>query len=288
MRRIGFFKRKAPAEAILYICVSAMFMVVAISYIYIFVFAFIASLKTHTEVVMNPFGLPEIWQWQNYKDILNMLKIGDNNFWDMTFNSLYFSIVGTLLGQYISMTFAYACTKYKFPGSDFIYTLIMVVITLPIYGASGARYRLLYSLGWIDSYAYVLTSCSGFGMGYLFYRSAFQNMSWAYAEAVMIDGGNAFDIYYRVMAPQMKPLFGALFVTNWLMSWNSLTTALIYHPNLPTLPVGIYQFSNEMIYRARMDVLFAACVVVCIPALIVFVAFNKTITTSVSIGGLKG
>lgn len=104
----------------------------------------------------------------------------------------------------------------------------------------------------------------------------------------MMDGGNAFDIYYRVMVPMSKPLFSALFVTNWLSSWNSLTEALIYFPNLPTLPVGIYQFSNEMIYRARMDILFAACIIVCIPALIVFTAFNKTITTSISIGGIKG
>lgn len=288
MRRIGFFKRKAPAEAILYICVSIIFMAVAISYIYIFVFAFISSLKTHTEVIMDPFALPTTWQWLNYKDILNTLKVGNSDFWDMTFNSLYFSIVGTLLGQFVSMSFAYACTKYKFPGSDFIYTIIMVVITLPIYGASGARYRLLYSLGWIDSYAYVLTSCTGFGMGFLFYRAFFQNLSWTYAEAVMMDGGHAFDIYYRVMIPQARPIFGALFVSNWMSSWNNLSTALIYHPSLPTLPVGIYQFSNEMIYRARMDVLFAACVVVCIPALIVFIAFNKTITTNVSLGGIKG
>ena len=43
-----------------------------------------------------------------------------------------------------------------------------------------------------------------------------------------------------------------------------------------------------MIYRARLDILFAACIFVSIPALILFTVFNKTMTESVSVGGLKG
>ena len=88
--------------------------------------------------------------------------------------------------------------------------------------------------------------------------------------------------------PMAKPLFGALFLTGWLGIWNNYESALIYLPNLPTLPVGIYQFNTEMIYRARLDILFAACVIISIPAIILFVAFNKVITTNVSLGGIKG
>ena len=85
-----------------------------------------------------------------------------------------------------------------------------------------------------------------------------------------------------------KPIFGALFLTNWLGTWNNYESALVYLPNLPTLPVGIYQFNTEMIYRARLDILFAACVIISIPAIVLFVAFNKVITTNVSLGGIKG
>ena len=90
------------------------------------------------------------------------------------------------------------------------------------------------------------------------------------------------------MFPQMKPLFGALFLSSWLTTWNSYENELLFQPNLPTLPVGIYQFNLEMIYRARLDILFAACVLISIPAIILFIVFNKTITTNVSVGGIKG
>ena len=83
-------------------------------------------------------------------------------------------------------------------------------------------------------------------------------------------------------------MFGALFLTEWLGNWNEYSSCLVYLPNLPTLPVGIYQFNTEMIYRARLDILFAACVIVALPAIILFIVFNKTLTTSVSVGGIKG
>jgi ABC-type glycerol-3-phosphate transport system permease component len=125
-------------------------------------------------------------------------------------------------------------------------------------------------------------------MFFLYYSAFFKNLSWTYAEAAMIDGAHDFDIYFRVMLPQAKPIFGALFLTQWIGAWNSYDSALIYLPTLTTLPVGIFQFNTEMIYRARLDILFAACVLIALPAIILFIAFNKIITTNVSLGGIKG
>ena len=126
------------------------------------------------------------------------------------------------------------------------------------------------------------------GYDSIIFFSAIIAISLTSYEAAQIDGCGHFGIYFRIMFPQAKPIFGALFLTTWLASWNNYESALLYLPNLPTLPVGIYQFNTEMIFRARLDILFAACVLVSLPALILFTAFNKVITTNVSLGGIKG
>lgn len=158
------FRRKTPAENILNILVSLLFFAVAASYVYIFVWALIAGAKTHTEIVMNPFGLPEIWHWEHYLEVFEILKVNGNDFWDMLFNSLYFSVVYVFVQQFTTISFAYCCTKYKFPGSKLVYPIILVMITLPLYGNSGAMYKLLHQLGLIDSYAQIITSFSGFSI----------------------------------------------------------------------------------------------------------------------------
>lgn len=282
------FRRKSPAENMINIVVSLIFFVVAASYVYIFVWAVIAGAKTHTEIVMDPFGLPKVWHWEHYLEVFKVLKVNGNDFWDMLFNSVYFSVACVFVQQFTTISFAYCCTKYKFPGSKWVYPIILVMITLPLYGNSGAMYKLLYKLNLIDSYGQIITSISGFSIHFLYYMAFFKNMSNTYSEAAILDGANDFQIYYKVMLPQAKPIFGALFLTNWLTIWNSYESALVYLPNLPTLPVGIYQFNLEMIYRARLDIVFAACVIISIPALVLFLVFNKTITSNVSVGGIKG
>lgn len=284
------YKRKSKSQIALHCTVSLIFMAVAFSYLYILIWAVIAACKTHTEVVMNPFSFPEVWHWEHFAEMTKLLEVNGNNFWDMLFNSVYFSIPAVFLSQFFLVWFAYVCTKYTFPGSKYVYTIILVFMTLPLYGTGGGMYRLYHNLGLIDSYSQILTAVGTgvMSMNTLYYIAFFKNLSWTYAEAAMMDGANEFQTYFRVMLPQAKPLLGALMLTQWIGLWNDYESAMIYRPNLPTLPVGIYQFNTEMMFRARLDILFAGCVVVCIPALILFIVFNKTLTTSISVGGIKG
>ena len=288
MKKFKLLGRKTPGEAILHLIVSAVFAVIALSYVYMFFWAVMSACKTHTEIIMNPFALPKEWKWEHFAEVVTTLNVNGNGFWEMLFNSCFFSVVGALLQTFVTITFAYCCTMYRFPGSNLPYTIILVIMVLPIYGAGGATYALYRQLGMVDSYTHIICSAAGMTGSFLYFRAFFKNMSWTYAEAAAMDGCGPFRLYFKVMLPQAKPIFGALFLTTWLASWNNYESALLYLPNLPTLPVGIYQFNTEMIYRARLDILFAACVLVSIPALILFTVFNKVITTNVSVGGIKG
>jgi ABC-type glycerol-3-phosphate transport system permease component len=281
-------ERKSFGEKVLYIAVSALFMVVALSYIYILVWCLISACKTHTEIVMDPFSLPKTWYFEHFSEMFQKLQVNGSGFGKMLFNSLWFSLVGTLLTQFCSVTFAYCVAKYEFPGSKWVYPIFMVVLTLPLFGSSGAQYKLYHNLGLINNYLQILTAYSALSVYTMYYMAYFKNFSGVYSEAGRMDGANDFQIYFKIILPQAKPMFGAMFLTQWITVWNSYETALVYIPKLPTLPVGIYQFNQDMIYQMRLDILFAACLVVVLPALILFVAFNKTITSNVSAGGIKG
>lgn len=281
-------KRKAPAEKLLYIVVSIIFGAVCFSYLYILFWMIMSGAKTHPEVVIAPFALPEKWNWKNYIDVFSVLEVNGSNFFKMLFNSLWFSVFPTLTTSWAESTFAYTCEKYTFPTSRWPYFIILFVLTLPVYGSGGAAYRFNYKLGFVNNYIAAFTNWGAFTMHYLYYQAFFKNMSWSYAEAAQIDGANDFQIYYKIMLPLSMPIVSALGLLSWMGKWNTYADMLVYHPKLPTLPVGIYQFNYEMTYRARLDILFAACFLVCIPCLILFICFNKLLTTNISVGGIKG
>ena len=198
------FKRKAPSEIAVHCFVSVIFMVVALSYLYILVWSFIAGLRTNNEIVLDPFGLPTTWNWHHYIEVFEKLEVKGHNFFDMFFNSVWFSVLGPLIQQFVTCWFAYTCSKYKFPGSGLPYAIVLIMITLPIYGTGGAMYKLNYSLGLIDSYARVILMAEGFNMHFLYYTAYFKNLSWTYAEAAQIDGANDFLIYFKIYLMQFS------------------------------------------------------------------------------------
>ncbi len=281
-------KRKSIGQRITYILVSLLFAVFAFSYLYILFWMIMSATKTHTEIILNPFKLPEVWHWEHFIEAMSVFEVNGTGFWMMLFNSIWFSVVPIIINHYTTSTFAYTCTMYKFPTSNWAFFIVTLMMTLPIYGTGGSMYRILWNLGLINNYASIIFAVGGFSVHFLYYQAFFKNMSPAYRESASMDGANDFQIWFKVYLPQAKPILFALGITSWIAEWNDYSNHMINNPKLPTLPVGIYQFNTEMIYRARLDILFTACFIVCIPTIILFIAFNKVITTSVSFGGLKG
>lgn len=281
-------QRRPLSERIVYAIVSVIFLAVALSYTYILVWMFIAGCKTHREIALDPFGLPANWNFINYLDCFEIFEVNGHGFFMMLFNSLWFTIVSCIVNDFTTMTFAYTCCKYDFPTSKWPFAIIMVMMTLPIYGTGGSGYRLVWNLGLINNYAAAFFSVSAFTTEFLYFQAYYENLSWSYVEAAQIDGANDFQAYFYVMIPQTMPLLTAMGISSFIAGWDNYSTFLVQQPELPTLPVGVYLFESEMVYRARLDILFAACFIISIPCIVLFTSFNKLITTNISLGGIKG
>ena len=105
MKKPKRFSRKSKGEIALHLLVSFIFLIVAVSYVYLFLWAVLAGLKTHTEVVMKPFALPAKWLWEHYKEVFSELSVNGHNFWDMLFNSVFFSVATTGIRLFVTMNF---------------------------------------------------------------------------------------------------------------------------------------------------------------------------------------
>lgn len=278
--------QKTPSETLLYSLVFILFCLFAVSYVYLIVWCFYAGLRGADDVTTDPFGFSSI-DFRNYIKVFSKLKVNDSNFFNMLFNSLYFSCLGSALNILITSMFAYVCAKYRFPGSNLIYSVVIVVTTLPIFGSGSATYKLLYHIGFLNSPLMILTSLGGFSMYFLYMYAFYKNMSWSYAEAAEIDGANDWQIFFKVMLPQSIPMAGSLFIMLWMAEWNSYGTALIYLSKMPTLAVGIYLFKERMVRLSSMNILYAACFISVLPPLTIFIVCNNTLMSNVSLGGIK-
>lgn len=280
-------QRRSKSQRIVFSVFWVFLVLIAVSYIFIAIWALFSGLKTHDDIILNPFGLKEGLHLNHYIEVFSLLRVAKTDFIGMCINSVYFGVGNAFIMCMTSCMLAYVCSKFNYKILKIFVPLTLVVITLPIYGTAGVKYKLYYRLGFLNSYTQLLAATTGINTFFLYFLSAFNSLSNGCAEAAKIDGANEYTIFFRIMLPQISGLFGALLITNWIACWNDYSTPLIYLNRMPTLASGIYQFEISMIYEVRMDILYAAYTVAAIPPILIFAFFSKTLTNNVSLGALK-
>lgn len=288
-------KLKFSSRKIVLTIVFVIFVLYALSLVYPFVWAFFNSLKTHVEYDLDSFSLPKSWLFSNYIEafdyikLMNTATLTETKFFGLFFNSLWFTL-GTTSVNLISCTMtAYVVSKYNFKLKNFIYSLAIFIMLIPIVGNLPAT-NLLYSmLGIKNSPLIIVAYTGGFGFNFIILYGFFKNVSWSYAEAGFIDGATNLKVFLFVMIPQAMPAILSLFIITAIGQWNDYMTPLLFLRDYPTLASGLFFFKEKMLnIGANYPVYFAGILLSTLPILILYICFSETIMTNTVAGGLKG
>ena len=284
------FRKMTALQVIVFSIVFVLFSLYAFSILYTMYWSVITSLKHYTFYMDDQWGAPPLDQlyFSNYIDAFNeLIDVRSNcNALQMLINSLWYSFGGTAISIGCSTCMAYVVSKYKFPGRKVLYTVAIVIMTLPIMGTLPASYRLIcQTLAINNSPLILLTFTNGFGMNFVILYGFFSNVSWSYAEAGKIDGAGDFTIFAKIMMPQALPAITSLFVIAFIGVWNDYTGPYLYMDKMPTLASGLYLLQSQ---SKGMNLLCAAFTMVMLPVLVLFLFFQETIMSNTVAGGLKG
>ena len=88
-------------------------------------------------------------------------------------------------------------------------------------GTAGATFKLVSDMGIYDTPLFVVvTSLSGFGVNFLMMYGFFNSISWSYAEAVFIDGGGHFTVFFKIMLPLAFMPMLTIAIISFIGCWN--------------------------------------------------------------------
>ncbi|MDP4113795.1 MAG: arabinose ABC transporter permease AraQ, partial [Bacillota bacterium] len=107
-------------------------------------------------------------------------------------------------------------------------------------------------------------------------------------DSARMDGCTEFGIFFRIMAPLMKPAFGAMIILQSLNSWNNFLWPLIVlrSKEMFTLPIGLSSLLSP--YGNNYDMLISGSVFAILPVIIIFLFFQKYFISGLTVGGVKG
>lgn len=290
----AFLARRSGGERAVFIVAFIILAVYSVSLLLPLLWMLMNSFKDGTEYAMDVVAattlrFPDVWKFSNYANVFAEITYNNVNFFGMLGDSIYFIVVGSGLELFFTTAVSYVISKYKFKGRNFIYSVAIFAMTMPIIGNMASGIKLRAAFGIYDNLlAVFFTAGAGaFGFNFLMLYAFFKSVPWSYAEAVFIDGGNHFTVFFRIMLPLAMPMVTTLFILSAIAGWNDYTTPMLYFPSFPNVAMGLYMVSQTLT-RGDMSTYYAALVITTVPVVALFAGFSDKIMKNYSIGGLKG
>lgn len=283
--------KRHKGEKVLFIIMFIIFVLFAVSFIFPFMWLCMNAFKEQGEFAKDFMSLPSTWVWDNFINAFTFKNTATKNFnvFQMMGMSIIIAGLGTVVTVFTSSCAAYVVAKYKFPGRNLIFSVVMFSLIVPIVGSLPSQIQMMDWLN-LDNTVIgcIFLYSGGFGMNFLLLYSFFKNLSWTYVEAARIDGASDFKIFFRIIIPMAKGPIIAISIIQLIGLWNDYLTPSIYLPNKPTIAVGLKYLSDTMIQQGNYTLLFATIIIAMIPIITLFCCFSKTIMENTSVGGLKG
>lgn len=271
-----------------------------ISFITPMIWVLNSSMKQEIDFMLAPFDVinPNTFYFGNYLDAFDMMKVpvvinGASvyiGFWEMMFNSVIYSVICTITHTIVPCVTAYCVAKYNFKFSKVIYTIVVVTMILPTIGNLASSIQVSKWFLTYDSFLGLGVMKGYFiGTNFLIFYACFKGISYEYTEAAEMDGASQWQVMTKVVFPLARPTISAVALITFIGYWNDYTTPMIYLPSHPTIAYGLYYFCNTSTQGASfVTVRLAACMIVSIPILLVFILFRNKLMGNMTVGGLKG
>jgi multiple sugar transport system permease protein len=242
-------------------------------------------------------ALPVPWSfsptWSNFSHVWNLEFPGNNGMYKLfpvSFWNTFFYAFSTTVGVLISCTLvAYGFSRFRFPGRDFFFVVLISTIFLPGAVTIIPTFTFFYKIGWVGTWLPLIVP-SFFANAYdtFLLRQFFMTLPRELDEAAMIDGAGPFRVLWSVILPQSYAALVAVTIFHVVWAWNDYFGPLIYlSTNQQSQPISValarfnYRFGSDPQY------IQAGALMVLIIPLILFVAAQRFFVQGIVITGVE-
>jgi raffinose/stachyose/melibiose transport system permease protein len=273
--------KKSLSRIFQYFILSVVVLVVIIP----IVMLIFGALKTRGEFMTRPYTIPIPPNWENFAKVLSI-----PTFWTMMLNSFLVMLATTTGVVIICSMAAFALSRMKFRGQNFVFNFLTLGLMFPITIAILPVYLVVRQIGLTDSLQGVILIQTAFqlSIGIVILRGFFKSIPSELQDAAYIDGCNAFGFFWRIMIPLTRPALAAVASLTMVLSWNDLLVPLVVlnSESLWTLPLGTMQFQGQ--YGINLALIAAFVTLSAVPAIIFYLFAQRQLVSGLTAGAIKG
>lgn len=230
-------------------------------------------------------GWPDDPQWGNFIDAFEVANMGV-----LLASSLFIVVATVPVALVISTMAGFAIGLLRVPGSRWLLLLFVFGLTLPFEGIITPLYFLAREIGILNTRFAIVLPLIGLFMPFAVFwmRAHFVNMPAEITDAARADGAGTWDLFWRIHVPLARPPIASLGILMSVWTWNQFLLALVLveDPTQRTMAGALGAFQGH--YATDVPLLCAGTIIILLPTLIVFVAFQRQVISALLQGSVKG
>jgi len=227
---------------------------------------------------------------------VNELKFATNNYSDLfgkfTFgtylwNSVFITVVATLLTLLFNSMAAFALSKFQFKGQKAVFLLIIATLMIPPTIILVPVFLVINSVNLLNSLWGVILPAVATPTGVFLLRQYMLTIPDELIEAARMDHASEWRIYWRIVLPLSAPALAVLAIFSVMWRWNDFLLPLIVlsKSEFFTLQLALNAFQGEL--NTQWHYLLAMTVITLLPVTLVFAFLQRYITTGIASAGVK-
>lgn len=227
---------------------------------------------------------------------VNELKLATSNYTDLfgkfTFgaylwNSVFITVVATLLTLLFNSMAAFALSKYQFKGQKAVFLLIIATLMIPPTIILVPVFLVINLVGLLNSLWGVILPAVATPTGVFLLRQYMLTIPDELIEAARMDHASEWRIYWRIVLPLSAPALAVLAIFSVMWRWNDFLLPLIVlsKSEFFTLQLALNSFQGEL--NTQWHYLLAMTVITLLPVTLVFAFLQRYITTGIASAGVK-
>ena len=244
---------------------------------------FATAVRPKKEIFSGGFDLvPSTLVWSNFSDAWNKLP------WDQFYiNSIAIAAIAVPITVFINLLAGYTFAKYKFPGRDILFLLMISTLMIPIQVIMVPEFLIVAKLGWVNTWWGVLVPRAAEAFGLFMVRQFMVSIPDELIEAARLDGAGEFTIFRRVVLPLSWPVIAVLSIFTFMWRWNDFAWPLVVlqEQSAYTVPLGLNLMQGQ--YFTDWTGLMSMSLLSIIPMMLVFVFFQRYFIQGIASTGLK-
>jgi multiple sugar transport system permease protein len=197
------------------------------------------------------------------------------NFPRLLFNTAAIAILSTLAAVASSALVAYGFARFRFPGRNMLFVVLIATIILPFQVTLIPTYIIFTWLGWNGTWLpLIIPHLFANAFNVFLLRQYFMSIPRDLDEAAMIDGAGPFRILRSVILPLSVPAVVAVSLFHFFFAWNDFFVPLLYlasKPELQPLSIAIQQY-NALFVSEPTLIQAAALMTMAVPVVVFFMA----------------